>query len=71
MIIKKINVEGIQYDSFEVQVLLEDGSVRGELFNEENPESRERSVVFCEPWPFELTEEELLELNPNQNEPLI
>jgi hypothetical protein len=65
--IKEINVEGLPYNRAEIKALLLDGSCKVELFNvdEEGQEYGERDtlVSFSSPWPFELSEEELNELN--------
>ena len=70
--IKEINVEGLPYNRAEIKALLLDGSAKVELFNvdEQGQEVGERDLLasFSEPLPFELTEEELLILNPKQNE---
>lgn len=67
MIAKQIKVDGIQQDTFEPQVILADGSIRGNLYNADGTGEILHNVVFIE-WPFELTEDELLILKPNQNE---
>ncbi len=69
MIIKQIEIQEIpQFNRAEIKALLEDGSVRVELFHVDESEvedSREKGISFSEgKWPFELTEEEILELNP-------
>ena len=70
--IKEINVEGLPYSRAEIKALLLDGSCKVELFNvdEEGQEVGERDLLasFSEPLPFELTEEELLIIKPNQDE---
>lgn len=67
MITKQINIEEIEQNRYDVLVLLADNSLRGELYtvDEEGNEVGQRlyNVIFVEPWPFELTEEELSELN--------
>ena len=70
--IKEINVEGLPYNRAEIKALLLDGSAKVELFNvdEEGQEVGERDLLasFSEPLPFELTEDELLILKPNEDE---
>lgn len=73
MITKQINIEGIEQNRYDALVLLADNSLRGELYtvDEEGNEVGQRlyNVVFVEPWLFELTEEELSELNPIADAP--
>jgi len=69
MITKKIQIEGMpQYNRAEVKALLADGSARVELFHVDESgqedSDRETGVSFSAPLPFELTPEELAELNP-------
>jgi len=61
MNIYKINIEGISQDTFELQTVLEDGSIRGALYNEDGTGERLESVVFVEPFPFDV---DLSILNP-------
>lgn len=72
MIVKEIQIEGIEQNRYQVNELLADNSLRGELFSvdDEGNEVGERlhSVVFVEPWPFELTEDEINQLKPQDNE---
>lgn len=67
MIVKEINVEGLPYNRAEIKALLLDGSCKVELLNvdEEGQEYGERDFLasFSKPLPFELSEEELNELN--------
>lgn len=68
MIVKEIQIEGIEQNRYQVNEILADNSLRGELFSVdmEGNEVGERlhSVVFVEPWPFEMSESELEELSP-------
>lgn len=71
MIVKEIAIEGVPFNRAEVKSILNDGSVRVELFNVdeagEEVGSRDKLVSFGGEGltlPFELTEDELAELNP-------
>ena len=66
--IKKINIEEIPFNSYEPQIILADGSIRGELFNVDKTGQevgeRQKSVVFFEPYPFTLTALQRQKLTP-------
>jgi len=57
----KISIDGIAQDTLEPQIILEDGSIRGALYNEDGTGERLESVVFVEPFPFDV---DLSILNP-------
>lgn len=78
MIIKEINIEGIEQNRYEVQLILADKSLRGDLFSvdEQGNEQGERlhSAVIEQKdgkYPFELTEDEINQINPTQNEKVL
>lgn len=75
MITKEIQIEGVEQNRFDIMVLLADNSLRGDLFSvdEQGNEIGERlhNAVVVEPWPFELTEDEMNLLKLNQNEKVL